>query len=398
MDKIIIKNLRVKGSLGADHWQIHRNQILIFNVVGFINFDKSDTMEDKISYSIIANHIQNYVEIHSKLKTLESLADKVALDCIELGLHRVIVKIEKTNALLHAASVGIEIDRRKDDLEYLKQCFAPNATLDGLSPPDTEDKIFINDLSLQCIIGVNPCERIEKQKVCINIVLHYQPDPAYSRKPLKNNYNTVAQLIIKFLDRSSYLTLEALSEAMADAILYQSEVDKVTIRIEKPSALVFADTAGVEVTRAKRTKDQIPGPTHVAYLGVGTNVGDRVRNLHSALALVNRGEVRIVDSSFLYESKPMYFEEQSPFLNAVIKVNIYITKIETYLSPLNLLEFLKGIETNMGRDFGMFRNGPRIIDLDILLYDSIEFSHEKLTIPHPRINERFFVLVPLAEY
>jgi 2-amino-4-hydroxy-6-hydroxymethyldihydropteridine diphosphokinase len=72
--------------------------------------------------------------------------------------------------------------------------------------------------------------------------------------------------------------------------------------------------------------------------------------------------------------------------------------VKTSLKPLDLLDALKKIESDFGRDFGQIKNGPRIIDLDILFYENIEMNHERLIIPHPRIQERFFVLEPLSEY
>jgi 2-amino-4-hydroxy-6-hydroxymethyldihydropteridine diphosphokinase len=128
--------------------------------------------------------------------------------------------------------------------------------------------------------------------------------------------------------------------------------------------------------------------THQIYLSIGSNLGDRQTNLFNSLTnlppKVNPG----VESS-IYESEPWGYSDQPSFLNQVIKAS-------TELEPLDLLAFLKDIEFRMGRQV-TFRFGPRLIDLDILFYDDLVLDTPTLTIPHPRINERAFVLVPLAE-
>lgn len=128
-------------------------------------------------------------------------------------------------------------------------------------------------------------------------------------------------------------------------------------------------------------------------------MGDRVGNIHLALKaledLDRASETKVVDTSFLYESEAMYVTEQAHFLNAAVK-------IETLLQPHELLDVLKEIEVTLGRT-KTIRNGPRPIDLDILYYDdTVSESHERgeerwLQVPHKNIQEREFVLRPLAE-
>lgn len=124
------------------------------------------------------------------------------------------------------------------------------------------------------------------------------------------------------------------------------------------------------------------------YIALGSNIGDRQANIKTALEQL-RQKVKIIKTSALYETKPMYIEKQGMFLNAA-------AKIETELAPGALLAFLKGIEKQMGRK-PVERNGPRIIDLDILFYGNQIISEGDLEVPHPKMEERAFVLVPLAE-
>lgn len=128
--------------------------------------------------------------------------------------------------------------------------------------------------------------------------------------------------------------------------------------------------------------------THRAYVGIGTNLGDRERNVERALeALGNAGSVRAVSS--FYRSTPWGKIDQPWFLNAV-------AELSTSQSPRELLTALLSIERRLGRTPAE-RWGPRIIDLDLLLYDDLTIDEEDLRVPHPRLRERAFVLVPLAE-
>jgi 2-amino-4-hydroxy-6-hydroxymethyldihydropteridine diphosphokinase len=124
------------------------------------------------------------------------------------------------------------------------------------------------------------------------------------------------------------------------------------------------------------------------YLGLGSNLGDRPGNLKRALEALAR-KVKVVRVSSIYETEPVGFLSQPRFLNAVCKV-------ETGLKPLELLRFVKNIETELGRRQS-FRDAPREIDIDILLYGSVVMDTPELTVPHPRMTERAFVLVPLVE-
>lgn len=124
------------------------------------------------------------------------------------------------------------------------------------------------------------------------------------------------------------------------------------------------------------------------YLSLGTNLGDKENNLESALHFLSE-KVIILKKSSLYETEPVGFKDQPWFLNMVIEG-------ETDLSPDDLLEFTKSIESKMKR-VKTIVNGPRIIDVDILLYDDQQIETDQLIIPHPRMQQRAFVMVPLYE-
>lgn len=131
-----------------------------------------------------------------------------------------------------------------------------------------------------------------------------------------------------------------------------------------------------------------------ACIGLGSNLGDRLEMLRAAVRLLGeRSEIRIDDAegvASLYESDPVGGPvDQGAFLNSVVRVT-------TKMKPLELLDALQAIEAELGRRREVDQ-GPRCIDLDLLLYDDLVMESERLIVPHPRLHERRFVLVPLAE-
>ncbi|MBM7650279.1 2-amino-4-hydroxy-6-hydroxymethyldihydropteridine diphosphokinase [Bacillus ectoiniformans] len=127
-----------------------------------------------------------------------------------------------------------------------------------------------------------------------------------------------------------------------------------------------------------------------AYLSLGTNIGDRGDNLQRALKMMDSDkDVQIERVSSIYETEPVGYTEQAPFLNMAVCV-------ATGLSAEELLDRCLGVERELGR-VREFKWGPRIIDLDILLYNHDNIESETLIIPHPRMHERAFVLIPLLE-
>jgi GTP cyclohydrolase IV len=127
---------------------------------------------------------------------------------------------------------------------------------------------------------------------------------------------------------------------------------------------------------------------HTVYLALGSNIENRQDYLAAAIARL-REVIDLHSISSIYETEPVGYLEQPSFLNMVCSG-------ETDLSPHELLKYVKELESSSGRR-PTFRNGPRTIDIDILLYDQLKIEQEDLVIPHPRMSTRAFVLVPLAE-
>jgi 2-amino-4-hydroxy-6-hydroxymethyldihydropteridine diphosphokinase len=127
------------------------------------------------------------------------------------------------------------------------------------------------------------------------------------------------------------------------------------------------------------------------FLGLGSNLGDRVGHLRAAVELLGEQGVEVSAVSSVYETEPVgEILDQPDFLNAAVR-------IRTELEPEALLDLCKAIEVEQGRMLGGPRHGPRPLDLDLLLVEGVELRSERLTLPHPQVSRRRFVLIPLLE-
>ena len=133
----------------------------------------------------------------------------------------------------------------------------------------------------------------------------------------------------------------------------------------------------------------MPPAYHTAFVALGSNLDDRLRCIDAATAQLAQLSCVPIQRSHLYDTTPMYLEEQPRFVNTVVR-------LQTDLDPDRLLARLLDIETSLGR-VRAERNGPRVIDLDLLLWDNLVRETEALILPHPRLHERPFVLRPLLD-
>ncbi|KAJ7628577.1 Dihydropteroate synthase [Roridomyces roridus] len=229
------------------------------------------------------------------------------------------------------------------------------------------------------------------------------------------DFRSLTRILYEKIGSSAYQTLEALASYIAEETLAHLSVTApklaplATVRVSKPSAIVFASSSEVEISR---TSTDYPRPSvvedgglHTATLALGSNLGDRFYNIELALRLLEAPNpetvLHVVDTSFMYETAPMYVTDQPAFINCACM-------IETNLAPSELLNLLKVIESKVGR-VPSIRNGPRAVDLDIVFYDGsiidtrsaprkeLDDLEGELVVPHPRLAEREFVLRPLND-
>ncbi|GAA5991880.1 hypothetical protein JCM10908_002253 [Rhodotorula pacifica] len=509
-DVIAVTDLQLRTPhLEPDLWQRpHKEQPLVCSLQVETSIeseaDVDNLLADSLNYGAITKAIERHVERGLTLVAdqeeqeegeeeglpLEVIAERLArIVLFECHAPRVNLQLERPRALLTAAAVGVSIHRTRDD--YFPPTDPQDATSARLRKEATnpnDDSLYIRGLRRLIIIGLNPGERIDEQEVLVDLEFKHanvgpssaavnKSDPsmlpstiANKARPGWRGWRGAVKRVEQHLSASRPLTIEHLVVSLASIILTphsvsQSpstsskagwDVPRTTVRVSKPSALMFAKYPSVSVTRTRahfpslrnlgtaaatapaqmsafspaaatagssrgiassaaasspNNPDSSPGlkeestPTlRTAFIGLGTNLGSRPGNLNNAvtqldlaLAGPGRGRGRIVETSWMYESEAMYHEEQDKFLNAAVK-------IETTLAPLDLLALLKKIETDLGRDFSTFRNGPRVIDLDLLLYDGLTYDSREgegdkiwLKVPHQSIPEREFVLRPLVD-
>ncbi len=238
-------------------------------------------------------------------------------------------------------------------------------------------------------------EKKDGQFFLFNIIVHIGDlDFAEnSRLECTLNYSDVIKEIRRINDNERFDLLETFCQVLAECIAGMSKlVKRVDVRIEKPSPPIDEklDSVGVQYSLIKEDPDSFPIKV---FLSLGSNMGDRKTNLKEALVLLgNNPEISISGISSLYETEPMYVQDQNSFYNIAAEISA-----GSKMGPFKLLGLIKEIEYYMGRKKGGVRYGPRPIDIDILYYGNEKIESDILQIPHPRIAERRFVLLPLSE-
>ena len=130
---------------------------------------------------------------------------------------------------------------------------------------------------------------------------------------------------------------------------------------------------------------------HIVYISVGSNMGDRLQNCRQGITMLTRGaKSRAIAQSRVYTTEPVDYKNQDWFINMVVK-------LETALDPFELLDQIEKVQRAAGRKRDVIRFGPRVLDLDILLYDDRIIESEHLIVPHPRMHQRRFVLKPICD-
>lgn len=247
------------------------------------------------------------------------------------------------------------------------------------------DKIEIRDLEIFANHGVFPEENVLGQKFVVSAVMYTDTRPAGLKDDLSSsiNYGEVSHMITEFACKHTYKLLEALAENLAEMLLMNLPLlKKVTLRIEKPWAPVGLPlkTVAVEITRS----------WHTAYIAFGSNLGDKKEYLDEGIrGLGDTKGCQIETVSEYLVTEPYGGVEQDEFLNGVLK-------LRTLLPPEELLDRLHELEQEANRE-RIIHWGPRTLDLDILFYDNEIIDTPDLHVPHIDMENRDFVLKPMAE-
>ncbi len=257
-------------------------------------------------------------------------------------------------------------------------------------------EIIIKNLSLFGYHGVNSEEKIRGQEFLFNISILLSEAKIKKEDILRKDdirytvdYSSIIKIVRDINDNNKFELLETLSGIIAENILsFSPLIKRVRVRVEKTKPPINEEIGSVGVEAQFEMEKKVK-----VFLSLGSNLGDRERNLRDAVDKIHQdSRFDVTGVSSIYETEPMYLKEQDSFYNIVMDADVDDT-----FDPFELLGYLKGIEYSMGRAGNDIRYGPRIIDLDILCFDNIEIVSDFLVIPHPGILERGFVLIPFNE-
>ena len=241
------------------------------------------------------------------------------------------------------------------------------------------DKIYINNLEFIGFHGVFSEEKKLGQKFLVSLELTVDTREAGKTGDLTKSvhYGLVAQDVEKLFLEKSIDLIETCAENIAEMVLKKYElVKEVKVIVKK----MHFENVAVEITRK----------WHRVYLSLGSNIGNKRKNLLEAIRKIGELEnTEVVKSSTILETEPFGYLEQDNFLNACLEV-------KTLMTAQEFLKEILQIELDMGR-VREIKWGPRIIDIDILFYDKEIIEEDNLAVPHPWICEREFVLDPLSE-
>ncbi|MCE5221132.1 MAG: 2-amino-4-hydroxy-6-hydroxymethyldihydropteridine diphosphokinase [Clostridium sp.] len=247
------------------------------------------------------------------------------------------------------------------------------------------DKMYIRELELFGFHGVFEEEKRLGQKFILSLELDLDLKSAGKTGDLAKSvhYGELCEKVDKEFVRESYELIETVALNLADFILNEyTIINGVKVFLKKPWAPVRKSLDTVEI--------MIERKRHKAYIGLGSNIGDKERYLKEAINKISiEKNIDMRKQSSFITTKPWGYLDQGDFLNAVIE-------IETTLEPEELMDLLLKVEEELDRE-RTIKWGPRTIDLDIIMYDELISSNEKVILPHPRMHEREFVLTSLNE-
>ena len=247
------------------------------------------------------------------------------------------------------------------------------------------DRIHIDGLHLYAYHGVHDFEKENGQNFYINATLYLDTYSAGTSDALEKtvSYSDVSKLFAKVFCENKFNLIETAAHTLAEAVLFEYEtVRRIDVEICKPEAPIGLEfeSVSVDITRM----------WHRSFLAIGSNIGERKDYIDKAIELLSdRRDIRIKKISDIIETEPYGVIDQDKFLNGALE-------IETLLSPYDLLDVIHEIEAKCERQRVMHW-GPRTLDLDILFYDRVIMDSGTLTIPHPDMVNRDFVLIPMNQ-
>jgi len=321
-DIIKIKQLNVKSTIGNETWGKEKLQPVIVDVTVYTDIMKcgeTDDLNDTIDYSEIVKAVVKFSEEGTFGNIQEYCIKLVQVITEKFNVEKINVNVTLPRAFLHSKAITCSITRTKDNVNELFT---------------TDDVYTIDKLNVNTVIGFNHCEKVVKQ--ALDITLSYYPKVDCEIKTVEDlteivNSKILAEVVNNFVEKTRFITIEALASSIANCCLTSFGIEKVNVRVEKPNAITFASASAVEIERdissiPKLNKkyqsnflSEKRAPTHVAYIALGGNIGEVAKNISKGLKLLSE-KCKILQTSYLYETSPMYVVDQPNFLNAACKV------------------------------------------------------------------------------
>ena len=247
------------------------------------------------------------------------------------------------------------------------------------------NRISLKQMKLFGHTGCLPDEKENGQYFYVSIDMFCKDIPGALTDDLNDtiNYAEVYEIAKKITEEADYNLIEHLAFAIGRAVISVYDLTySVRVLVRKPDAPIDGEFDAMETEITVSRKDVV--------IGFGGNMGDREEIIKEALDMIRANPAfELTKVSSLYETEPVGYDDQADFLNGC-------AVIRTYLEPIEVLRELQRIENELHR-VRTIKNGPRTIDLDILLIPGFKSDTPELTVPHPRMYERAFVLVPLKE-
>lgn len=247
------------------------------------------------------------------------------------------------------------------------------------------EKITIKDLQVYAHHGVYEREMKNGQNFMISATIYADVKKAAANDELEEtiDYGKVCHFMHACFTSHTFKLIEAAADKMSKEVLLRfPNIKKIVIEVKKPDAPIGLPFDYVSVTKE--------AAWHRVYLSVGSNLGEKSQNIEDGIQALNgREDCKVLEVSSIFKSKPYGKLDQDEFLNGAVM-------IDTILEPNDLLRVIKEIEEKAGKGHTV-RWGPRTLDFDILFYDQLVLDSKELQIPHVDMENRDFVLVPLAE-
>ncbi|MDE6551320.1 MAG: 2-amino-4-hydroxy-6-hydroxymethyldihydropteridine diphosphokinase [Clostridia bacterium] len=245
-----------------------------------------------------------------------------------------------------------------------------------------KDTISVTGIEAHGYIGVYAKEKKVGQKFIVDFTLHFGSIGATDRLDDTVDYSKAAQRVKSYIESAECDLIETAAADIARMLIRENGVTGVSVTVHKPEAPIGFKFSDVSVTCNLLWQD--------VCLGLGSNIGDKRAHLDYAVAKLKECEhCKDLTVSDYYVTSPYGVVDQDDFVNACVRLH-------TYLTPLELLDMCLAIEKERGRERTL-RWGPRTLDIDILLYGREVISSPSLTVPHPDMDRRRFVLEPLSD-